>query len=85
MTHKEVDPPQTVASLFIVCPWVPVSLVSLPVSCARPVLILSCGQKLVLLLADLRSQRVVNGVNDVYYSDEGSIACYDRDPPWQVR
>jgi len=82
MTHKEVDPPQTVAPLFIVRPWVPVTLVSLPVSRARPFLISACGQKLVLRLADLRSQGVVNGIDDVHYRDGGSIACYDWDPPW---
>jgi len=86
MAHKEVDPQQTAEFLFIVRPWVLVTPVSLPVSRRHPILIHFFGKLLgELPPTNLRSQAVVNIIDNVPYRDEGSIACYDLDLPRQVR
>lgn len=73
MAHEEVNPTQTAAFLLVVESMIPVAFVSLPVGRACPFLICSGGQKLVLRLANLLFQAAVYGVDDVNYSDEGSI------------
>lgn len=73
MAHEEVNAAQTAAFVLVVGSPVLVTSVSLPVGRACPFLICSGGQKLVLRLADLLFQAKVYCIDNISYSDEGTI------------